>query len=431
MSKFQKVRFCDKCLTSVPVGDVYYERGEKEICSKCNKKGRFRKSIIAVLVFGLCFYTGLSSFKNLDNRIETNTQTIEATADYVYRLSKEISAAFREIDTWAGLTEQYIRKIYSDHRDNIALMKLSVESLKEELADIVKAQKIIKSELTNGQLTNEKAYKVITLLIAKAKALDDKLKMIDRNPHELMEKVIKPTVGIAVRDKKGDHLRGSGVLFKRVQFKDEKGRTMYRYYGFTAYHVWHGVFKYIEDNKDALEHLQPKLLIQYYGGQLDRPLEFKEAEAVFPNSFMKAFVSQQDVMVFSFVHHNDKLAIAELASDAEIMRNVKYGHPVFTAGIALNGTPTLYSGIVANPKTPNNKGTQFHAFAYYGQSGGPTFDAKTLKVIAVNQRVHVHPILGGADGAPNTNVMLGHTLKSLRELWKLSAPKEAKNLLDP
>ena len=149
------------------------------------------------------------------------------------------------------------------------------------------------------------------------------------------------------------------------------------------------------------------------------------------NKPSEAYVSQQDILVFTFVHYNDKLALAELATDAEITKNIQTGHRIFTTGIAIHGAPTLYTGSVANPKVSKNMGVAYHAFAYYGMSGGPTFDAVTLKVVGVNQRVHVHPVLGGADGVPNTNLLYGHHLKSLRMLWKLSAPKEAKNLLDP
>lgn len=446
MSKFKKLRFCDKCLQSIPTGDIYYEKGQKDYCSKCNKKGGWFRSIAMLLVFAVCFLGGYQGYTDTHDRIDANQVAIEKTANYVYKLNMKLANTFANLDRWAQSVETRLESFYAEHKNEAKMLAGVLAGLREETAAIREAQDALRKELNGGKLTDEKVGAAITALQARSKLLEDQMQVVLRNPQELVEKVIKPTVAIGVRDTKGDHLRGSGVLFKRVEEKDSKGRRVYRYYGFTCYHVWEGVFQYLEKIKQPDpppivlpdgrviippkidRKLNPKLLVKFFDGNSERAqVLFVGGKFIFPTKAIGSFKPLQDIAVFTF-RSERKLPVAEMASDEEIRANVRYGSRIYAAGIAMLGVPSVYFGTVANPKLPGEHGISFQTYGYFGQSGGPIFDAKTLKIISLNQRIHGHRLMIGS--TPVTNLLFGTLMTEIRKVWRVAAPKEYRKILD-
>jgi hypothetical protein len=446
MSKHNGIRFCDKCLSSIPTGDMYHEDGKKDKCRKCNRKGSFVNLILSAFLMATLLMSGVFGYNKVDNRIQQNTAGIEFTAKYIVGLEGRLSETFRDVGRWADTVDSRLSRFYAENKEEAMFLKSMLDDLRQETSGILAAQNALRKDLSGGKMTNAKVANAISVLSARAQACEEQLQIIMRNPAEIIQKVIKPTVAIAVRDRKGDHLRGSGVLFRRELIRDTsniRARVSYRYYGFTCYHVWDGVFKYLANiNKDAIpeinpatggldKKLNPRLLVQYFDGN-SRIAQFyiSNGDFIHPTSVIKGYKPVQDIVVFTFISKRGDLAIADLASDAEIAQNVYYGSRIYTTGVAVGGVPSLYFGTTSNPLLPGNIGIGFQAFGFYGQSGGPIYDAKTLKIISLNQRVWLH---GGGmmNGAiPLTNTIYGVTLNYIRIMWRASAPKEYKNILD-
>jgi len=447
MSKYRGIWFCDKCFASIPNGEAYHENGKKDKCSKCKKKWNFVRNILAIVVFGLGLGGGIGTYENLDRRVEDNTTAIVATVDYVAGLEVRIERTFYEIGTWGRSVENRLEDMRAKYKKETEILQETISHLRKETNEILAAQKKLQKDLGNGKLAEEQVALAIAMLTQRARDTEEQLSVLLRNPKELIEKVVKPTVGIAVRDRNGDRLRGSGVLFRKEKLVDKKtGLIRYRYYGFTAYHVWESVFKYYErikkPDRDPIvlpdgrvivpskvdRTLNPELLVYYYGGNSTRrTLLITGGEFLYPNKPLhRSWKAIQDITVFTFESTRGDLAIAQLASDAEIKDYVGYGSRIYTTGIAVGSAPSLYFGTVASPKVTNDMGIYFNSFGYFGQSGGPVYDAKTLKVISINQRILVHQGF-----SPLSNTLFGTLLSDIRRVWSLTAPREHKKLLNP
>jgi hypothetical protein len=425
---------------------VYYENGQKDNCSKCNKKVGFVKSIIAALVFAVCFFGGNVVYNDLDNRIVTNRVTTSMNAKHIsieLRIQRNI---LDNISIWSKSVENRLGSMNSLHQEQTRMLKSTIDRLRKETNEILAAQKKLQKDLGSGKLADKEVGLAIAVLTQRANTTEEQLNVLLRDPQELIDKVIKPTVAIAVRNKHGDRVRGSGVLFRKEKFVDKKtGLTKYRYYGFTAYHVWESVFKYLENIKNPDPDpiifpdgtvfqpkidrtLNPKLLLHYFDGNSVSPtLLITNAKFLYPNKPLHSkWKPIRDMAVFMFETYRKDLAIAELASDAEIREHVKYGSRIYTTGIAIGGAPSLYFGTTASPRIKSPAGIYFNAFGYFGQSGGPIYDAKTLKVISINQRILVH-----SGFSPLSNTLFGTLLTDIRRVWGLTAPKQHKKLLNP
>ncbi len=435
MSKFKGVRFCDGCFKSIPTGDMYYEDGKREKCYKCSKKGGWLRLALMAVVVCLFTFSGYKGFTDTHSRIDDNAMWININEHRIAHVDEITEQSFDNVKKWADSTERRLALLRVGHDVRLQMLKGSIDALGDELQRIYVLQKKLKADLATGEVSDAVVANALASLIVRADAVDSQLEVLIRSPEELIEKMVKPTVGIAVRDKTGDRLRGSGVLFKREKYKDAKtGRTRYRYYGFTAYHVWEGIFKYLEkiskpeqppklfERRRKLDRtMNPKLIIRYFGGQSHRAaLYITNAKFVHPTGVVD-YLPQSDIAVFTFTSHRGNLAIAELASDAEIRANVKYSSRVYATGIAIDGVPSLYMGATSNPKMKGNTGIAFNIFGWFGQSGGPIFDAKTLKVVSMTQRGMM----------PISNLSFGTLLTEFRKVWGLSAPKEYKKILDP
>jgi hypothetical protein len=344
-------------------------------------------------------------------------------------LENEIVVKTEEIrDALGHLSEENLE-------DFEILQKLARKTA-EEVKQLQDEEKKLRLQLSKGVVSEKEVQAALKRLLNRVQAIDRTIETLHHSPYELMEKVVKPTVAILVRDTKGDHYRGSGVLFSREKYKDVKTkRTLYRYRGFTAYHVWDEVLKHQKDEADENfkgKKINPSLLIQYYGGNSKsrNPKRYiTDAKVIYPNEYLESYRNRQDILVYEFTS-GYKLSVAELATDIEIDRMMHYGSPIYAVGIAIGAAPGLYSGIVANPNLGGDIGTVYHAYAYFGQSGGPIFDAKTLKVISVNQRVHIGAVRDGFGVYADTNILYGHSLKSMRWLMRFIAPKKHKKALE-
>jgi len=426
---------------------MYYENGKYEICRKCKKKNSVLKSVLGTLVFAISFTVASLGFANINKRIVKNTSSINHTSQYVARMEKKISAVFDKIYAWSLTVDSRLGSFYAEYKEEARILKSTLDALNKETIAITNAQKKLVKDFSNGKISDKKITSMLAVLQVRMDTAENNLRVLMRNPKELIEKLVKPTVGIAIRDKNGDHLRGSGVLFRREEVV-VGGKKFYRYYGFTAYHVWQAVFKYYEDikkpdlpdmflpngtklpSKKIDRTLNPKLLVQYFDGNSERAVLYIDSgHFLFPTKYLKTFKSIQDIAVFTFDSARGDIAVAELASDEEIRSNVFYGSKMYSVGIAIGGAPSLYVGTTASPRIANGVGISFQAFGYCGQSGGPIFDAKTMKIISINQRVFTHSL--GFGSTPVTNTLFGTIFTDLRTIWKQAAPKKYKKVLDP
>ncbi len=426
MSTLRGLRFCDKCKNSISRGEVHYNYGKKHYCAKCEKKKfPFLKAIAAILIAAV-LAVGYGRDSYTQDRIDANAEDIELVAEYVVDLERKVRASFSQVSMWANTVEKRLYELKLSYSDQHAEMTRLLKETKKEIDGLLAAHNSLKKELRGEKVTSENAAAIIASLQERANALEVRLEYVLRNSDVLLEKVIKPTVGIGAHDKNGQHQRGSGVLYKRVEVVDKKtGRKTYRYRGFTAYHVCEDILNYLGQvkmgkRKDDMKFKSFQVYV--YKGVGSTPL-IRNIELVHPFRYLGPHKPIIDILVFEFEWH-EKLPVAELATDAEIDAILKHGRTILTTGVSLTKTPSVYSGIIANPKPANGYGTLFHAYGYYGQSGGPVFDAKTLKVIAVNQRIHVHKGF-----SPNTNILYGTSLKTLRKYFDITAPKEAKGAL--
>jgi hypothetical protein len=420
---------------------MYQNDGKLEKCHKCSKKGGWLRVALMLTVFCVFFLGSYKGYTDMDRRVENNANWTVANTKVIERVNARTANTFKLFEKWAGTVQTRLFVLEKTHGDTIKLLDMSVKAISDEVERIHGEQLKLRKALRSGKLTEGAVVEALAILSNRATQIEQRLEVLAHNPQELMEKVVKPTVGIAVRDKNNDRLRGSGVLFKREKYVDAKtGRTMYRYYGFTAYHVWKGIFEYLEKVKKAPTQstwivlkdgrkikrpkidttLNPQLIIRYYGGRTDQAvLYIIGAKFIHPTANID-FVPVTDVAVFTFTSHRDNLAIAELATDAEIKEHVYYGSRIYATGVAANGVPSLYFGTTANPKMKPRYGIMFNVFGWFGQSGGPIYDAKTLKVISMTQR----------GSMPISNLAYGTLLSEFRKAWHLTAPKAYKCILD-
>jgi len=435
MPKIDKIRFCSKCRVSIPIGDTYYPHGKKEYCLKCERRRNRLVPFLAILVFALGLFGGEKAYIDIDKRINKNTEAIFETNKNLRSLEQKTGRTFMIVSHWLQDMDARVKHIYEKYESEAGALSALVAQTRKEVKELLAAQEQVRKELKEGKLTEQEMNELFKSALVRLRLLDAKVSAIQHSPDQIIKKMLSPTVAICLADKKGERgTRGSGVLFSREELKDPNGKKIYRYRGFTAYHVWHGIFNYLENKQPKLKkdmRLHPKLVIKYFGGSTSARHVITGAKFIHPTRY-KGFISDEDIAVFEFMSFV-KMDIAELASNEEIKTNLYVGSPIFTTGVAIHKAPTLYTGIASNARISiagEMRGPwAFHAYAFYGQSGGPIFDAKTLKVIGINQMVHVMPgAFGGS--TPDTNVLYGHSLATLRAKWKLTAPKELKGVLD-
>jgi hypothetical protein len=328
-----------------------------------------------------------------------------------------------------------LRKELDDAKDGDSGYLALLDTVKREMAEVNIAQKALKAHLAdlNAKADLTDLVKIKEAVGRNVELLKGRLDMLDRSPDVIMEKVLKPTVEIAVRDRKGDHGRGSGVLFKREKLKNGK----YRYTGFTAYHVWEDILLHIENVNDGIapsnidKTLNPKLLIRTYAGSHKVTRYITNATMLWPTKYQKDLDGARDFILFQFESAYN-MPVAELASD-EDMKKIQVGNRIWVTGTAHHGSVSLYNGIMSNGNlgVRSAHSAAFHAFAYFGNSGGPIYDARTLKVIGITQRVGIGSVLGKIPGGyAITDILVGHLIHSVRKTWKQLAPKQYKKLLD-
>jgi len=439
MSTLRGLRFCDKCHNSISRGEVHYKYGKKHVCGKCQKKKfPLNKSLVGCL-FALIFSLGFARDDYTQSRIGLNTEAIETVDKRVDQANAAANQNMRTLSKWANSVEKRFIEFDSKYSEENVILRSLFEETKKQVQDVLKAQQDLVEDIKAGKITDRQSAAIMSNLVSKSKALETKLKFLMRSPEELVEKVIKPTVGVGVDDTKGQRLRGSAVLFKREVKTLPKGKKKYVYYGMTAYHVWHGIFKYqeklrsgtLKDKNGRLiieDAMKPKLVIYVYNGRTTGPEMIVPAKWVHPLVARPVITAQVDFAVFTFESYR-KLNVAQLSTNAEISKARKYGRPIITAGISPAAAPALWTGAVANPKVRKQSGIMCHAYGYYGQSGGPTFDAKTLKVIGINQRINVHrssPI----SKSPDTNVLFITCIDKYRVVFMSEVGEAYKGLLD-
>ena len=420
---------------------MYIESRKRDKCTKCNKKSGFWKSILLMLAFTASTLGGLQAYRDADTRMTLNREGLDVISGYIMNLENETFDTFQRMSNWADSVEQRIVDFYFESKTEAIRLNKTLSSLREETKLIIQAQHKLVEDLGSGKMTEKKIATAISILQNRISNTEEHIQIIMRNPYKLIEKVIKPTVGISTQVNTR-YMRGSGVLYKKIKLVDEKtGLVTYRYYGFTAYHVWEQMFKANEENKETsvkfdngvtikTAEKKHKLLIHYYGGNSQRATFFiRNAEFIYRNKYREVYSIQEDITVFTFVISRGDLAVAELATDIEVDEALYYGRRIYVTGIAIEKVPSLYTGIIANPKQKHGD-ILFQAFAYYGQSGGPIFDATSLKVISITQRMRVHRS-GFNAKSPLSNTMFGCSIKDMRKLWSLLAPDKESRVLDP
>ena len=430
MSTLRNVIFCDKCNQSIPFGSLHRRsKKNKHLCNKCGSKSDSLRTIGIVLVFLIAFTGGLLSYNNLDFRIDKNTNRIEEVYEHSVTLQGNVEYAFKQVSKWAVRAQDKINKIDESYISQHKSIKKLLENSKAEIKNIRAYQAKLEEKIKNGVLTNEEISVVLGHLKARSDDIEQKLKYLVHSSSQIMDKVIRPTVGIGVDDTKGKKTRGSGVIFK----KEDTGRTVkltgkkiYRYYGLTVYHVWRNIFEYIDDVKSGkrkVDHMKPKLLIYVYDGNTDKAKYLYHGVWVHPTKAIGGPLNNnRDFATFYFDSDRD-LATADLASNDEIKNAKVYGRPIISTGIAPHEAPGLWTGFIANPQLRGLGGTAVHTFIFFGQSGGPVFDGMTLKIIGLNQRGHAFR------GHISTTILYFVSLDVYRIIFEAEAKKEYRHLL--
>jgi hypothetical protein len=418
MSALRDIIFCDKCQQSISKRTGGVRNKDKQYHKDCWKslqpKFSFKKAIITCLV-ALVLVGGYARDDYTQRRITQNTGRVDAVAKYVAGLEYAVRNAFQSVNVWAGHVTQRLKGLDTKYAEQIEVIERLLEETKKEVNAIVEQQRDLVKDLRKGKMTDKQAAAVIVQLRNRANALEAKIQHLSHSPDELINKVIKPVIGIGVKDTKGTRLRGSGVLFKRVETKTDKGTVVYHYYGMTAYHVWDAIFQYkykLKLGQLKEDKLKPELVIYVYDGRTQSEKEIVSASWVHPTKVRHGkYLPTVDFAVFTFTS-TKKLEVAELATNQEIRDFKKYGTPLITAGVSPAQAPGIWMGTVANPDTKKLSGTLCHAYGYFGQSGGPTFDARTLKVVGINQRINVHMGM-----SPDTNTLFITTLDIYRVVY--------------
>ncbi len=448
LSKLRGIRFCDTCLKAIHRDDIYYENGKKDLCRKCNGKRTIKRTVVNAFLTVVFMAVVIFGYNNHTKEIVANKNNITHIAEYLLNFTEEMHAHIDGIGEWQKEAEYAIINVmYEKHSSHNHLFSIQIAQIREELSVIVNLRDSVRKELNSGEMTDTKVALLVKQLQSNVDLTNKKLEILLRNPKDVMEKMVNPTVAIIIRDKKRDHLNGSGVLFRKdIVVHPITGATINRYYGFTCYHVWKGVFEYL----DLLENppvpyitpngliipadeidktLNPRLVIAYFGGQTTGPkVLFTDVKFIYPNKLRKQYRPIDDIAVFTFITVRD-LSVAELASDAEIAKHVKYNSRMYTVGLAKHDVPTIYAGRTANPNLIKGDGIAFHTFGYFGQSGGPIFDGEMLKIISINQRISMHR--SGFSSNPITSLMYGSLLNKIRIKWKLNAPAAYRDILTP
>ena len=440
MSKYDGIRFCDKCGAAVPKGDNYHESLGKEYCTKCNKKGLKWRILLVCAFVGMCFTGGFKTYEDTSRRIDTNATEIHKNTQRIVELNAQTARTFAQVSIWASNIEADLNELFARQKFGNDHLRQLAEEMEERLAMLRSIQDKLLTDVSKGRFTDKHIQMVLASLLQQVKQVDATVKVLMKDPEAIMEQMVKPTVGVGVRNMNGTRIYGSGVLFRKVRVRNKiTGDYAWRYYGFTAYHVLDSLI--VNNDKveasridnpgqnEMYDNLLEEVVVFHYGGQSKQPKTvFAGVKILHPQDALGRFIPVQDMLVFSFITKKE-LATATLATDAEIRANIRYGSPMYTTGIAVIMTPCLYSGSVANPAVPGNGGILFHTYGYFGQSGGPIFDAVTMKVISVNQRAHV---MRGRYGGQtvDTSVLFGYLLTDIRRVWHLSAPMQYKKLLD-
>ena len=175
----------------------------------------------------------------------------------------------------------------------------------------------------------------------------------------------------------------------------------YRYYGFTAYHVIHGMLDYVkyqQPKEPIAQRKNPSFLLKIYN-TVDRrgptnaitSVKIEAPGEAFLDGFREYYTKNKkplklersdDFAIFSFEYDAD-FALVEIAT-AEELKNLKVGQGIIVAGVHPVKRPSAFTGIIASLHSSGGQ-MAIQAMAWAGMSGAPVFDRKTLKVIAILQ----------------------------------------------
>lgn len=425
MSTFKSIRFCDKCGRSIAKGEIHHKHKNTHKCGTCEKATASYFNIVIVFMIIMCFIATIKVRNSSYNEIAYNSEQIKEANDYSKSLASKTSATFLEVGNWAKRTQNKLNSIDISHSKNYKFVKNMIDGYRTEIQQLVDEQKSFQQYVKKGELTNKEVIAALNGFDKRITSLNSNIKHLLHSTETLVNKVLKPTVGVAVHDTKRRELRGSGVLFKRVK-SEINGKVSYTYYGISAYHVWGDIFAYIDrvKRKEHQNKLKPQLYIYVYEGLSNRSKYTLPAKWIHPSKAISGTLSStRDFAMFKFktvVY----LEVAEVASNEEIKSAKKYNYPIITTGTSIGNVPSIWTGRISNPLLPGTTGTMVNAFVYFGQSGGPTFDAKTLKLIGINQRAFTHK------KSPLSTVLFITTIDMYRTIFLAEVKKEYKGLLD-
>jgi hypothetical protein len=311
------------------------------------------------------------------------------TLKHIIQMEENIEARFEE---HGAILESYGKRL--------KILKAKLEEAQTQVATRLEDEARDLDSADKALLGRVRALEVA------ATKIQQELDQLAAVPQDKMDNALRSVVLIGVRDKIRLYEQGSGVLFKRIKTKDG-----WVYYGFTAYHCYHGVLLYM-DKQDTIPEkarMNPKFVIQVFNRTrlLARTDEIevtlltdKKARKI---KDFKSLKSRDDFCVFTFKSKKD-FAISELASDAEC-KSIETGHPVLGIGIHPVMRPAAYAGSIASVISASDENMAVHTMAWPGMSGSPIFDRKTMKVIGIVQKMQVRPGLGG-----NVNVAFVQSL---------------------
>lgn len=386
-----KITFCDRCDQSIPDRQPVVRKNGKNICLKCvNHTTLFWRTLV-VLLFVAVTLGGVWIHQNYTYQ---DTVTRIGTIRMMRAAHARISAVFR-----------YLERFCLDLSNRIDEQGTQLEAYRQKAEDLrvelESTRDIIMQRLTGNQkelVQSEKALlDRVSNLESQALQLQREVDQLGSVDPDKIERALKSVVRVTIIDKRQTPLHfGSGVLIKK------DGDT---YYGFSAYHVIHGVMAFLEQQSDLPpeKQLNPKIYVEVFRDVARlQPTGIYEIEIVTNNkvrtlSKLDELQPTQDFFIFRF-KSTDDLVVSELATDEET-RALRPGDPVVGMGIHPVMRPSCYIGHIASLNSVAGGSMAVSTMAWPGMSGSPIFDRRTMKVVAILQRMAIGKLGGNTSVA--------------------------------
>ena len=395
-----KIVFCDRCDQAIPHGHVRTTKKGQTRCSKCFNRvtNLWRIWVITMLVGVVVGAIALKQdYVERDEVVKAGVVKrfkylhvgLSFTIQHVLRMEQEIK---RKLEAHDGALNSYVNQL---------------EVLRRKLEDAQRQVTVrLETEAKGAQDTDKALFERVRILEVAVSRAQDELSDLAAVKPAAMRKALRSVVMMGVRDRVRLYRNGSGVLFKRVREGDH-----WVYYGFTAYHVYHGVLLYRDMRMKIPKkaRLDPKYVIQVFNDpRALKATDEIEVTLVTDKKARKvkslaALRSRDDFLVFTFKSKRD-LAVSELASNAEC-KAIETGHPVLGIGIHPVMRPSAYAGSIASTTSETDENMAVHTMAWPGMSGSPIFDRKTMKVIGITQKMASRMGLGA-----NGNIAFAQSL---------------------